>query len=398
MGEKEAGKEFDYRIFLEEEFQKRQRNGEMGVITGSESGIPVLFSRGQSLARAWENSLICLYARGSQARTQYDAQDKKTGEYLDPPSVDCSMAMVVQDPSSEPLIHRAFPGGLGDLEEYRQEVLDGIKNHWVRVPTNPGDKRWEYTYNERITEYAVPLSKVLEVVAQLPDAAKEIMRKDGVRVLLDQPWVKVVNRPIYSFKLNDDGNPRLDEQGRPEIESVREEPVVVINQLEACIDGLAKSPHTRRVQIITWKPWEDLVAFDPACLQSFWFRILPDADGRPRLNTNERFRSRDAYDAAYMNCFAFVHLIEKVAKGVSEKRGEEILVGRYVDESDSYHIYGKRRQHFEQGFLRQVRDRSFEDRTWTREFAEPIFEEERPMIARKAADKNAEYGAGKLTK
>ena len=40
------------------------------------------------------------------------------------------------DPSSEPMIHRDFPGGFDDLQEYVMEVCDGIKDHCVR---DPGD-------------------------------------------------------------------------------------------------------------------------------------------------------------------------------------------------------------------------------------------------------------------
>lgn len=389
MGEKEVVEGFDSREFLEKEFQKRQRGREVGVITPAAFGIPVLFSRGQSLARAWENSLICLYARGYGAETQYDAQDTN-GNPIDPPSVDASMTMVVEEPSSEPLIHRAFPGGLEDLEEYRQEVLYGIKNHWIRDASDPEDNRWEYTYNQRLTAYELPLSVALKNTAALPPAAKEAMAKKGIKVLLDQPWVKVEDKPYKKYEFVD---------GKKVVVGEGVEKVVIINQLEGCAALLAEAPHSRRVQAVTWKPWEDLGAYDPACLQSFWFRILPGLDGKPRLNTNERFRSRDAYDAAYMNCFAFVHLIEGMAKRVGEIRGEEILVGRYVDESDSYHIYGKRRQHFEGGFLKLVKDRPFEERTWTREFAEPIFEEARPMIAEKIAKKDREYKEeGKLLK
>ena len=37
----------------------------------------------------------------------------------------------VEDPFAEPRIHRAFPGGLEDLEIYRQEVVDGVHDHWI---------------------------------------------------------------------------------------------------------------------------------------------------------------------------------------------------------------------------------------------------------------------------
>jgi thymidylate synthase len=222
------------------------------------------------------------------------------------------------------MIHRAFPGGLDALEEYRQEVLDGIKDHWCRDPNDPADQRWEYTYHQRLFAYSVP----------------------G----LDRTF----------------------------------------NQMEQVVAGLKQNPHSRRQQAITWKVWEDQGIHDPACLQSLWFRVLPDEDGVYTLNLNVRFRSRDAYDAAFMNCFALVLLMERVAAQLAEASGREVRLGRYVDESDSYHIYGHRLADFQARFLKQVQARSFEDRTWTLEFAEPMFEEARPGIAEKIRRHDAE--------
>lgn len=285
--------------------------------------IPVITVRGQSLAEAWELSLLALFVHGTEVRTEYDKRDS-SGQVVDPPSLDASMRVIIEDPSSEPLIHRGFPGGLEDLEEYRQEVLEGIKDHWVRDPSDPDDKRWEYTYHERLFSYRVP----------------------GIEGSIDQ--------------------------------------------IEKAIEILVRSPITRRCQAITWKVWEDADIEDPACLQSIWFRILPDEKGADRLNMNVRFRSRDAYDAAFMNCFAFVHLQEHVAAEVGKRIQREVRLGRYVDESDSYHIYGRRIADFAERFLGQFFRRAFEDRTWTRAFALPFFEKARPGIKEKVARVDAE--------
>ena len=291
---------------------------------GSSGNIPVIAARGRSLAEAWENSMLALHYYGKEVRTQYDQVDAD-GSFTDPASKDCTMRMIVEDPSSEPLIHKAFPGGLEDLEEYRQEVLEGAKDHWVRNPSDAEDKRWEYTYHERLFNYRLP----------------------GV----------------------DAG----------------------INQVSEVIEGLAKTPYSRRYQAITWQPWQDVGIEDPPCLQSLWFRILEDEKATKFLNMNVRFRSRDAYDAAFMNSFALVLFQEMVAREVGERRGEEIKLGRYVDESDSYHIYGKRLEDFENRFLKQVVSRSFEERTWTRDFAEEFFEEARHRIAEKIARQDEKY-------
>ncbi len=52
---------------------------------------------------------------------------------------------------------------------------------------------------------------------------------------------------------------------------------------------------------------------------------------------------------------------------------------------DSGHIYGSYYKEFE-GFLKTVKERSFEDRTWSMEFAEPLFEEARQKLARENSD------------
>lgn len=77
--------------------------------------IPVLFVEGNSLAEAWEKSVLEVYRKGCNIKTEYD----KSG---DPPSKDCTMTVVVHDPLTEPMIHRDMPGGLEDLQEFAQRT------------------------------------------------------------------------------------------------------------------------------------------------------------------------------------------------------------------------------------------------------------------------------------
>jgi thymidylate synthase len=277
------------------------------------ANIPVLHVRGKSLAEAWENSLVALHEKGFRIRTEYDKEGS-------PPSYDATMIVEIEEPLSEPRIHRSFPAGLDFLEEYRQEVVDGIKDHWIRDKNDPNDTRWEYTYHERLFN--------------------------------------------YSFH-----------NGSGEQHS--------IDQITYVIEKLASAPHTRRAQAITWKVWEDLNIDDPACMQSLWFRILPDEEGVWWLNMNVRFRSNDAYEAAFMNMFALTSLQENVARQLQQRSGKTIRLGRYVHIADSYHIYGSRLADFEQRFLAQLKNRSFAERTWTMEMAQPFFDEAKPMIRQK---------------
>ncbi len=77
--------------------------------------IPVLHVTDRSLAGTFEKMLVALHENGIPFRTQYD----KPG---DPPSLDCTMNATVLEPLAEPVIHRAFPGGIEDLREYVMEV------------------------------------------------------------------------------------------------------------------------------------------------------------------------------------------------------------------------------------------------------------------------------------
>jgi thymidylate synthase len=106
--------------------------------------IPTLCVTGQTLPEAWEKAVLACWEQGAAIRTEYD----KPG---DPPSRDCTMMWVVEDPFQEPRLHRAFPGGLEDLEVYRQEVVDGVHDHWIA----PEEGKWTYTYHKRLFAYEI---------------------------------------------------------------------------------------------------------------------------------------------------------------------------------------------------------------------------------------------------
>lgn len=273
------------------------------------SGIPVLCVEGDSIARAWENSLVTLYRSGCSVKTQYDKPE-------DPPSKDATMVITVHDPLAEPMIHRDFPGGFEELQEYVMEVCDGIKDHLVRDPNDPHDTRWEYTYHQRLFGYQAPT-------------------------------------------------------------------LAPVDQIESLCRQLARAPHTRRAQAITWKVWEDNSCYDPACLQSVWCRIITEGD-RPLLNMNVRFRSNDAYKAAMMNIFALVQLQQRIAARVTELAGTPVGLGRYCHMADSYHIYGSNLKEFEGRFLGALQRRTFDERTIRYDAVREIMEEARPRILEKA--------------
>lgn len=272
-------------------------------------GIPVLHVEADCIARAWELSLIELHQCGCDIKTEYDKPE-------DPPSKDATMIITITDPLCEPMIHKDFPGGPAELQEYVMEVCDGIKDHLVRNPDDPKDTRWEYTYHQRMFKYTVPSLKPFD-------------------------------------------------------------------QIEILCQKLAKTPHTRRAQAITWKVWEDNDCYDPACMQSVWCRLLVEAD-QSVLSMNVRFRSNDAYKAAFMNIFALVQLQSRIASRITELTGKPVQVGRYCQMVDSYHIYGSYFKEFEGRFQGMLQKRSFEQRTLRYEDVREMMEEARPMIMEKA--------------
>jgi thymidylate synthase len=195
------------------------------------------------------------------------------------------------------------------------EVCDGIKDHCVRDVNDPNDKRWEYTYHQRLFGYVV------------------------------NPFDKDV----------------------------------IANQIENMCQQLSKCLYTRRAQAITWNVHEDNNCYDPPCMQSIWCRVVDN-----HLCMNVRFRSRDAFLAAFMNMFALIQLQVRIAKRVSELTNTDIKVGRYVDISDSYHIYGKNIKEFEDRFLTAYHGRPFDRRTVRYEDVKDIMDEAIPGILEKA--------------
>jgi len=264
------------------------------------TNIPVLSVTGRTLPEAWEKSVLETWEKGLAIRTEYDKPD-------DPPSRDCTMVLTVEEPFAEPRIHRAIPASLEDLEIYRQEVVNGIHDHWIA----PEEGKWTYTYHQRLFAF--------------PTEGKNI------------------------------------------------------NQINSLLQKLAETAWTRRAQAITWNPLTDPPTDDPPCLQRIWCRLVEHPDGYFALNMNTHWRSRDAYKAAFMNIFAITDLQRWMAERLQEMTGKKVLVGRYTDISDSYHIYGSYFSEF-QGFLSLIQKRSFEERTWDSSFAEPFFEQAREKL------------------
>ena len=156
-----------------------------------------------------------------------------------------------------------------------------------------------------------------------------------------------------------------------------------IDQIETMCQQLAATGYTRRAQAITWKVWEDAQCYDPACLQSIWCRII-EQEGVLWLSMNVRFRSNDAYKAAFMNMFALVQLQQRIASRVAAAHGPRSPAGRYCHMADSYHVYGSNMAEFQARFLGAMASRDFAGRTIRYADVRDLMDEAIPAILAKA--------------
>lgn len=236
----------------------------------------------------------------------------------DPPSRDATVAICIREPFGQPRFHRCFADGLGGLGEYVQEVVHGAHDYWV---------------------------KPVEEIAK-GNASK------------DTHWTYTYHGRLFEYHIEDK----------------------VINQIQYLIDKLIESGHSRRAQAITWNTRFDPFTYDPPCLQRIWGRLCEDEKGQLHFNMNTHWRSRDLYKAWFENVIALTTLMRKIAGSLSGRLNREVKVGRYVDISDSLHIYGSYFNQIEvstregvKGFFDMLERRPFEERTWNSDFVKQFF-------------------------
>lgn len=92
--------------------------------------------QGSSLPEAYHRALMML---------KYNGQTVPCPDY-NTSQLEISCTMVVANPLEEPMISRLFIGGYFELEQYRQEMLDGILDFEIERGN------WAYTYHSRMEE------------------------------------------------------------------------------------------------------------------------------------------------------------------------------------------------------------------------------------------------------
>ncbi len=142
-----------------------------------EFDLPLVHVEAQGLAEGWEKAVLGCWERGVRIPTQYDREE-------DPASRDVSLALAIADPFGEPRIHRALPGGIYDLEVYRQEVVDGVHDHWI----DPEAGKWQYTYHERLEAYETPDGVVYDQLDYVVNALAEATYTRRAQAVLWKCW------------------------------------------------------------------------------------------------------------------------------------------------------------------------------------------------------------------
>jgi thymidylate synthase len=128
-----------------------------------------LFVRGESLPDAYHRALLALHGENSEMPCpDYNTRQKEA-----------SVTFVAENALMEPMISKFFVGDPRSLEQYRQEMLDGILDFEVERGN------WEYTYHRRM-EAQIPW--VVEELRRNPDSRRAaIVIRDGDDLSSDSP-------------------------------------------------------------------------------------------------------------------------------------------------------------------------------------------------------------------
>lgn len=111
---------------------------------------------GDSLASAYHDALWTLLVRGEISPCpDYNTNQKEL-----------SMTMVVEEPLAEPMISKLFIGGYRELEQYRQEMLDGILDFEIERGN------WSYTYHQRMA-WQIPF--IIQELRRNPDSRRAVI-------------------------------------------------------------------------------------------------------------------------------------------------------------------------------------------------------------------------------
>ena len=115
-----------------------------------------LFVTGATLPEAYHKALLSLHENNMELPCpDYNTNQKES-----------SMTFVVTEPLKEPMISKLFIGDPRSLEQYRQEMLDGILDFEVERGN------WEYTYHQRMADQ---IPWVIDELKRNPDSRRAVV-------------------------------------------------------------------------------------------------------------------------------------------------------------------------------------------------------------------------------
>jgi len=115
-----------------------------------------LFVKGTSLPEAYHNALLALYENNDEVPCPDYSTNQK----------EASVTFVAENPLEEPMISKLFIGDPRSLEQYTQEMLDGILDFEVERGN------WEYTYHQRM-EKQIPW--IINELKRNPDSRRAVV-------------------------------------------------------------------------------------------------------------------------------------------------------------------------------------------------------------------------------
>lgn len=115
-----------------------------------------LFAAGRSLPEVYHSSLLLL----AENAPEVPCPDYHTTQK------ELSMTLCVRQPLAEPMISKLFVGGYRELEQYRQEILDGILDFEIERGN------WAYTYHSRMVEQ---FPFILRELRRNPDSRRAVI-------------------------------------------------------------------------------------------------------------------------------------------------------------------------------------------------------------------------------
>jgi len=239
--------------------------------------MPVFKITARTIAEAWEKAVVKVWSGGVKKLTQYTLP--KDGSLANQESKSATALIVVRNPLKEPRVHAGdVMGQQAIIGGYIEEVVEGTKDSYVL------EKKWDYTYHERLFNYQVP---TLATIDQIEGLVKKLLKGE-----------------LFSRRLQ-------------------------AVTWQAWKDLEAENPPCFQ------RFWVTIPTLDPR----------PKPGATYRVDFQSCWRSRDLFDAWGANANALVELCRrKIVAPLNEAFEQHDIkfeVGQYADFSNDLHIYEK---------------------------------------------------------